>query len=143
MAEPVHQLTSADYRTAGIVCGAGAACATHDPHRVTCPSCVRGQRQRTTVGGMSEKALQELVRQAAGLGGWWYFHVWNSRNSPSGYPDVTAVRSTRLIFAELKRRGQMPTEAQQRWLEALGQVRTIETYLWTPDDLPAILEVLR
>jgi hypothetical protein len=63
---------------------------------------------------MPEKALQELTRQAAGLEGWLYFHVWNSRNSPSGYPDVTAVRGSRLVCAELKRRGQEPTAAQQR-----------------------------
>ena len=143
MPEPIHLLTSPNYREARIVCGALAASATLDRLAVTCPRCLGRTRRRTTAGGMSERQLQELVRQAALLGQWNYFHVWNSRHSPSGYPDVTAVRGSRLVCAELKRRGQVPTEAQQRWLTALSQVQTVEVYTWTEDDIPTLLEVLQ
>ena len=149
----VHLLTGGpDLSQCRIACGASEAVyALRQREAVTCPQCrdtLRSRvgardRRRTTAGGMSEQALQELVRQAAGWGGWLYFHVWNSRNSPSGYPDVTAVRGSRLVCAELKRRGQVPTQEQQRWLEALGQVRTVETYLWTEDDVHTLLEVFR
>jgi Holliday junction resolvase len=92
---------------------------------------------------MPERELQELMRKTATLQGWHYFHVWNSRHSPSGFPDVVAIRQERLIAAELKRAGQDPTPAQTRWLEAFRQVQVIETYVWRPRDLDHVLEVLR
>jgi hypothetical protein len=92
---------------------------------------------------MAERELQELIRQACGVQGWLYFHVWNARHSPAGYPDVTAVRAERLVFAELKRVGKVPTVEQQRWIDALQGVKQIETYVWTPADMDAMLAILR
>jgi hypothetical protein len=43
---------------------------------------------------MSERALQELVRQACTLNGWLYYHTHDSQHSPSGFIDTVAVRDT-------------------------------------------------
>lgn len=98
---------------------------------------------RSVLPPMRERDLQALVRQACGLYRWTYFHPWTSVHSPAGYPDVTAVRRERLIFAELKRQGQPPTPAQQQWLDALAQVTQVECYVWTPADVDTLLELLR
>ena len=143
----VHLLTGgpalSQYR---IACGAREAVyALQQREAVTCPQCrdTLRRHQRKTRGGMPEKALQEVVRQACALNHWLYYHTHRSQHSPAGFIDTVAVRDTRLVCAELKRRGQVPTQEQQRWLEALAKVRTVETYLWTEDDLPTLLEVLR
>jgi hypothetical protein len=140
----VHLLIGVEVRQTGIACGSlSASSASWDTHVVTCPQCRDTLRRRTTPGGMSEKQVQELVRRAAGLGGWLYFHTWNARHSPAGYPDVTAIRHERLVVAELKRQGQTPTREQAQWLEAFQGVRTVEAYVWTPADVETLLEVLR
>jgi hypothetical protein len=72
-----------------------------------------------------------------------YYHTHSAKHSPSGYPDITAIRGERLVVAELKRVGNVPTAAQEAWLAAFAGVRTVETYVWTPDDMAGILEVLR
>jgi hypothetical protein len=83
------------------------------------------------------------VRRAAGLGGWLYYHTHDSRHSPSGFIDTVAVRDTRLVCAELKRRGHLPTREQAQWLAALAQVQVVEVYTWTEADIDTLLEVLR
>jgi hypothetical protein len=49
------------------------------------------------------------------------------------------VKGNRLVFAELKMPKKKATAAQREWLEALGAVPGVETYLWTPDDIDEIL----
>jgi hypothetical protein len=142
----IHLLTGgSDLRHTRVACGDKMVVyALRQREAVTCPQCRDTLRRRTPPrDGMSEKQLQELLRQACGMHGWLYYHTHNSRHSPSGFIDTVAVRDTRLVCAELKRRGQEPTVAQQRWLEALAQVRTVEVYVWTEDDIPTLLEVLR
>lgn len=144
MPEPIHLLTGGpDLSQCTVACGTREAVyALRQPEAVTCSRCRELPRRRKTQGGMAEKHLQELVRQTCGLGHWLYYHTHRSQHSPAGFPDVLALREGRLIAAELKRAGQDPTPAQTRWLEAFQAVRTVDVYLWTPADLPAILEVL-
>jgi hypothetical protein len=100
-------------------------------------------------GFTSDKALQEAVRRLALDHGWLYFHVTDARKSPYGFPDTVVVRpepggggggGARLLFVELKMPGKKPTPTQQRWLDALKQVRQVSTHLWYPDDWPQIVE---
>ena len=90
---------------------------------------------------MSEKEFQARVIVEAELQGWMIYHTWSSRNSESGYPDLTMVRPPRVIVAELKREDKAATDAQRQWLDAFGQT-PVETYLWRPSDTDAILAVL-
>jgi hypothetical protein len=93
---------------------------------------------------MTEKQLQRAVTDALTLFGWTWHHAWTSVHSPAGYPDLTAVRGTRLVYCELKSATGTVTPAQQGWLHALGGVtQRPDVYLWRPEDLDEALEVLR
>lgn len=92
--------------------------------------------------GMLEKHLEQQVRSLATVHGWrLQYHTWNSRHSPSGFPDLVLVRRERIVFSELKRLGQEPTEKQEEWLDGLA-IAGAEVYLWRPDDFRDIEIVL-
>lgn len=57
----------------------------------------------------------------------------------TGFPDLVLARHGRVIFAELKVGRNKMTTAQTEWAEQIGD----EFYLWYPDDLPRIQEVLK
>jgi hypothetical protein len=166
----IHQLTGTPglLVASTVACGAlDAAMASWDARQVTCAACQRppctcgpgttpcpacrtwnrqhGARQTTPPTGLTttEKAFQEAVRRLALDHGWLYYHVHDARKSPSGFPDVTLVRGDRLVVAELKMPGKHPTPAQRGWLDALRQVRAVQTHLWYPADLDTIMEVIR
>lgn len=141
----VHLLTSGpDLRQCTVVCGARLPeRGTWHRALVTCSRCLAPPRSHVSQGTRAERELQELVRQACGLGHWLYYHTHRSQHSPAGFPDVVALKGPRMIVAELKRTGQAPTPAQAAWLEAFTGVRSVEVYLWTPDDLDQAVEVLR
>ena len=150
-----------------------ASMATWDTQRVTCPACHQGVRAPCTCGPGTatcavcrqwrrhhrgdgsrkappepprfhhEQQFQEAIRRRATDAGFLYYHTHNSRTSPSGFPDTVLVRGTQLVFAELKMPGKTPSAAQAAWLDALGQVTTVDTHVWYPADLAQILEVLR
>ena len=82
------------------------------------------------------------IREYAKVFGWLYYHPYDSRRSTPGFPDCTFVREGRLIFAELKLDVKTVTENQHEWLSELGNTAA-EVYLWTPDDLDNIEEILR
>lgn len=101
-------------------------------------------RSRSLLGAeVTEKDFQGEVLRAAGLLRWRTYHTLDSRGSAAGFPDVVAVRGTRLIMAELKRQNGRVSEAQQAWLDDLARVETLDTFLWKPSDWPSIEEVLR
>lgn len=60
-----------------------------------------------------------------------------------GFPDYIAVRHTRLIFAEIKNERGRLTHAQADWLDDLRTVPHVETYVWRPDQLQEIKDILR
>ena len=95
------------------------------------------------IADMSEAKFLSDVRQYAEKQRWLCYHTFDSRRSPAGFPDLVLVRGSRLIFAELKREGENPTQDQRLWLQALSAVGTpIETYVWRPSDWPQIAEIL-
>lgn len=68
------------------------------------------------------------------------YHTYRSKKSPSGFPDEVWARE-RVIFAELKREGGKPSEAQRDWLRAL-LAASAEVYLLRPSDLEALTLIL-
>ena len=90
----------------------------------------------------TEQAFQEAVRELATTHTWLYYHPYDSRKSPAGFPDTVCVRGPRLLCAELKMPGTRPTPAQQQWLDALAQVTQVQTFVWYPQDFPAIGDIL-
>lgn len=89
----------------------------------------------------SERQFQAAVVEYAERLGWLVYHTHDSRRSQPGFPDLTMVRGDRLIFAELKAEDGRVKPEQQKWLDALNDVRLslplgvdipIEVYLWRP-----------
>jgi hypothetical protein len=104
---------------------------------------------------MSEKDFRQLVLDLAQTAGWRCYFTWRSTHSPAGFPDLTMVRGSRLIFAELKSERGTLSDAQEEWLADLNAVVRahsidlhpggrvpIAVYVWCPSDWPDIVQVL-
>lgn len=98
---------------------------------------------------ISEKELQASVVELAEMTGWMYYHTYDSRRSPAGFPDLVLVRRGRLIFAELKSGNGRLTVNQKLWLDELRGVEkrscgNVRVFLWRPEDWAsgAVEEVL-
>lgn len=87
--------------------------------------------------GIRESAFRDAVVGAATYLGWRCYWTWNSKHSPSGFPDLFMVRGSRAVAAELKIWPNKPTLAQLEWLAALAEAG-IETYVWTLDTLDRV-----
>ena len=92
----------------------------------------------------TEADLREQIRTLCELYGWLMYFTFNSRRSPSGYPDLVLAQPDegRLVYAELKSDNGKLTASQVEWIEALracGQ----EVYIWRPDDITEIARLLQ
>ena len=97
--------------------------------------------------GDEEKRWQQQVVGMAALAGWAYYHAFDSRRSPPGFPDLVLVRGREylegwdgplVIFAEVKAEtGQLSID-QMLWgvaLEAVARVCPRIGYrVWRPSD---------
>lgn len=90
-----------------------------------------------------EKNFEQLVKEAARMNGWMYYHTYRSIKSEPGFPDCVMVRGNRLIFAELKTQKGKLSVHQDCWLKTLDEVVGIECYVWRPSDWEEIEETLR
>src|SRR3990167_179988 len=100
------------------------------------------ENQRIVFSQVSEKQLQESVRQCAIRNGWKFFHpLWMQRSDP-GWPDCVMIRGARLVVAELKTMTGKVTPAQQEWLDAWRATGAAEVYVLRPCDLDAIQKTL-
>jgi hypothetical protein len=85
----------------------------------------------------TEKEWQAEVVKAARMGRWLTYHTYDSRRSSGGFPDLTLVRDTDLIFAELKTLRGKASDEQQGWLTRLEKTG-VEVYLWRPSDVEQV-----
>lgn len=128
---------------------------------------------------ISETAFASQVEDLLKLYRWRWTHIrpaWSSKGwrtpikGDQGLPDYIAVRSPRLIFAELKDQYSKTTPEQQEWLDQLemcqkavvaspmevrGAIATLmlgrevgtilipEVYLWRPSQFNEVKEILR
>jgi VRR-NUC domain-containing protein len=90
----------------------------------------------------SEAVFMATVRQAAAVFGWKVLHIYDSRRSSGGFPDLLMVRRDRLVAAELKSATGRVRPEQTDWLNAL-KAAGVETHVWRPGDWPEVEEVLR
>jgi len=95
-----------------------------------------------TLPALTEKAFQSHVLALARMYQWRTFHVYDSRRSAPGFPDLLLCKPPVLLLAELKTDHGRLTPAQSEWVSVLGQCTTIATHLWRPADLPRIVEIL-
>lgn len=94
---------------------------------------------------LTEAQFQRQVTDLLTLYGWLWTHTSDSRTvqGHAGVPDILAVRDGRLAVIELKTARGRLRPGQRDWLARLATVRTVELYLWRPNDLERIVEVLR
>lgn len=95
-----------------------------------------------------EKQFQRDIQKLLDIHGWTSYHAadniprggWIANIRP-GFPDLTAVRAGRLIFAELKTETGRVSPAQLDWHEQL-RAAGVEVFIWRPSDMEEILKVL-
>jgi hypothetical protein len=98
---------------------------------------------------ITEARFQADVEQLLTLFGWRWFHAPANKPSASGrvqnvkagFPDLCAVRGTRLLFAELKTQTGRLGPGQPEWLDGVERAGA-ESYLWRPEDMETIRTLL-
>lgn len=88
---------------------------------------------REVAAKMSERQLDEAIRQLCAGFGLLRYHTADSRRSPSGYPDLTITGPRGLLFRELKATRGYTSAAQSKWLDVLA--KHADAAVWTPHDL--------
>jgi len=84
---------------------------------------------------MSEAEFQARVERMAGLRGWEFFHVYNSRRSKPGYPDLHLWHPRYgQMFRELKTMTGRQSPAQLA-VEASLRAAGADVGVWRPADL--------
>ncbi len=115
------------------------------------PSDVRALLASGEYARILERPFMTCVVEEAEKQGWHAYAVLDTRHyarrTAKGWPDVILVRgdsrgAVRCIAAELKRERGRLTAEQREWLELLGGVGGIDTYIWRPSQWQEILEVL-
>lgn len=81
---------------------------------------------------MEEKDLQAIVERALGEAGWTFYHPYDSRRSNPGFPDIVAVRASRVIWRELKDMTGRLSVYQKQWKLAL-ETADADYAVWRPD----------
>jgi hypothetical protein len=96
---------------------------------------------------VSEAAWQASVLRLLRQHGYDYvYHTFDSRRSPSGFPDVIACHREpgHVCYAiECKTDTGQVTPAQAAWLEALAGCTGVVADIWRPSALDAIVTLLR
>jgi hypothetical protein len=96
---------------------------------------------------LSEAAFQQaVIRLAKDAGYSFTYHVFDSRRSVWGFPDLVLVHREPghpLYMVELKTDTGQVTAAQAAWLEALAGCTGVVAEIWRPADLDAIVQRLR
>jgi hypothetical protein len=102
---------------------------------------------------MTETDLLRGVLDIAKVYGWRTLHVRPARTAHGwrtavsgdgiGWPDVVAVRGSRIVAAELKAERGRLTPDQDRWLYDLAAAG-VDVHVWRPSDYPdGVVEALR
>ena len=91
---------------------------------------------------ISEEDFMRSVMKIASECGWRVYHTRDSRRSQAGFPDLTLVRTGKIIFAELKSQKGRIKKEQQAWLDDLRKNGHVDVYLWRPSDLQDIIDRL-
>ena len=92
---------------------------------------------------ITEKEFMLQVRDLAKIFNWRWYHPFLSTWSERGYPDATLVRPPRLIFVEFKVGKNTLSDAQKEWQALLTECEGCEYYVWYPEDIETIAEVLK
>lgn len=96
---------------------------------------VRVSEARATLDrAMSEAVLFECVRDHLNAFKWRWYHTYDSRRGNAGFPDIVAIKESRLLAIELKSEAGKVTPEQRAWLLAFW-IAGNEMHTWRPSDL--------
>lgn len=90
---------------------------------------------------MKEKDFQNSVIEIAKKIGYKVYFTKDSRESPSGFPDLVLV-SKYVIVAELKTNTGVLSPAQVDWMQALSAAEGVHAVVWRPKDMDTIIKTL-
>lgn len=84
---------------------------------------------------MSERQLQDQIIELAERMGWKHYHVYDSRRSVAGFPDLVLVhpKQRRVVWRELKSETGTTTPEQKVWISTLLLVGE-DVDVWRPRD---------
>lgn len=91
---------------------------------------------------MREKDLMQAILDAACLLGWRCYHVFDSRRSVPGFPDIVCLKDGRCVVYETKTATGKPTPAQLDWLADFNAAG-IPAKIVRPADLDDVLSELQ
>ena len=108
----------------------------------------------TKLPRISETEFLGQVLKLAKLCGWRRAHFrparladgsWRTavQGDGKGFPDLVLIKPPRLIFAELKKDKEYPTDDQAAWLADLERVPGIMACIWRPKDFDKIVLILQ
>ena len=94
---------------------------------------------------LTEAVWQGTIMRVLKDAGFMTYHTHDSRRSPSGWPDVAAIKPTggTLYLCELKTETGIVSQAQAAWLEALGGCTGVVAEVWRPSMLQEVVDKLR
>ena len=84
----------------------------------------------------SEADFQEQIVTLAEATGCWVYHVYDSRRSTPGFPDLMILRGIDLTFLETKKEKGRVRPEQQWVIDALGKVERVTARIVRPSDWP-------
>lgn len=102
---------------------------------------------------ITERQWQSKVEHILSMHGWLYYHAPDNiprngyiQNIRAGFPDLVAVRGSRVLYVELKKETGKLSPAQEEWLDALraaGQTVGHEVYVWRPSDIEQVISTVK
>ena len=91
---------------------------------------------------ITERQFQDTVLEAAQYLGWWPFHVFDSRRSNEGWPDLVLLKPPRALFLELKSELGKVSAAQCHVIEMLEDCG-FTCGVFRPSQLDELLAILQ
>ena len=91
---------------------------------------------------MAEAPFQEKIIDFCDWLRLLHYHVYDSRRSSSGFPDLVIVGPAGTVFAELKSTSGKVSFAQQEWHTRLNESGAI-AYIWRPEDWDDVERILK
>jgi hypothetical protein len=94
---------------------------------------------------LTEAEFQGMIVERARVRGWLVYHVYDSRRSSAGFPDLVMVRAGKLVLAEVKTAKGRLSPAQAAWFAALSAVEDqprVTVAVWRPEDWSAVCDLI-
>ena len=92
---------------------------------------------------ITEKAFQAQIVDAATRLGWHCFHVYDSRRSSTGFPDLELIRGATMLRLEVKSEKGIVKAPQQAYVDRLNQVKYVVADVVRPSHWDEVLDTLK